>query len=89
MAENMTNRQLAELMATGWGEWMHSPSHSGVVYSTYKYLDAEGDLPLGKNTDGQEIVIRAFGETNWQFPIKEVYAKALMTRGVKNTLGFL
>ena len=73
MAENMTNRQLAEMMANGWGEWMHNPSHSGVVYSTYKYIDVESDCPLAKNADGQEIVVKKFGENNWQFPKADLY----------------
>ena len=86
--KRMTHRQLAEMMVNGWGEWMHNPLHSGVVYTTYKYLDVEGDWPLGKNSDGQDIVVRAFGETNWQFPTKEVYEKALMKNRLKNIMGF-
>lgn len=83
MAENMTNRQLAEMMANGWGEWMHNPSHSGVVYSTYKYLDVESNWPLAKNADGQEIVVRKFGESNWQFPKADLYLNFLEERNDK------
>lgn len=83
MAENMTNRQLAEMMANGWGEWMHNPSHSGVVYSTYKYLDVEGNWPLAKNADGQEIVVRKFGESSWQFPKADLYLNFLEERNDK------
>ena len=88
MADNMTHRQLAELMAHGWGEWMHNPSHSGCVYSSYKYTLIDADRPLGKNDEGQEIVVRGFGETNWQFPTKELYGRALMERRVTNLMGF-
>ena len=88
MADNMTHRQLAELMASGWGEWMHNPSNTGTVYTSYKYTLLDADHPLGKNSEAPEIVVIGFGDTNWQFPTKELYARALMARRVKNLMGF-
>ena len=55
MNPNVTNRQLAKWLAEGNGEWKHSPSHSGTVYTTYKYNELEADKQVAINNDGQII----------------------------------
>lgn len=88
MNTNMTHRELAELMASGWGEWTHNPSHSGTVYTTYKYTEDEANEPIGKNSDGQEILIRKFRETAWIAPTKEVYNNSFIERRVRSIMGW-
>ena len=69
----MTNRQLAEMMANGWGEWMHEPSHSGICYTMYKYYDGWGNQPVGINKDGQDILVRKWDDLAWEFPTEDLY----------------
>ena len=71
MEKLVTNRELAEWSAKGKGEWMHCPSNSGVVYTTYKYVGTEADEPLTPNSEGQIIVVRKWEDPNWQLPTKK------------------
>ena len=69
MNPNITNKELAEWVASGKGAWMHEPSHSGTVYTTYWYDPAKADWPICINEEGQRIVVRKFGDTEWHSPI--------------------
>ena len=71
MNPNVTHRELAEWLAKGNGEWKHEPSHSGIVYTTYKYLECEADSPITLNVCNQRIVVRRFGEKEWHSPTKK------------------
>lgn len=71
MNPNVTNRQLARWLAEGKGEWKHSPSHSGIVYTTYKYLESEADQPVSINNDGQIIMVRRWEDKEWHSPTRD------------------
>lgn len=68
MNPNVTNRQLAKWLAEGNGEWKHSPSHSGTVYTTYKYSELEADKQVSINSDGQIILVRRWGDKDFHSP---------------------
>lgn len=68
MNPNVTNRLLAKWLAEGNGEWKHSPSHSGMVYTTYKYLETEADEQVSINNDGQIILVRRWGDKEFHSP---------------------
>lgn len=71
MNNNITYRELAEWLAKGNGEWKHEPSHSGTVYTTFKYLEERADWPIVINEDNQIILVRRFGEKEWHSPTKD------------------
>lgn len=68
MNPNVTNRLLTKWLAEGNGEWKHSPSHSGMVYTTYKYLETEADKQVSINNDGQIILVRRWGDKEFHSP---------------------
>lgn len=68
MNPNVTNRLLAKWLAEGNGEWKHSPSHSGIVYTTYKYFESEADKQVSINSDGQIILVRRWEDEEWHSP---------------------
>ena len=71
MNELLTNRELAEWLAKGNGEWKLEPSYSGIVYTTYKYLEYEADFSITLNRYNQRIVVRRFGEKEWHSPTRD------------------
>ena len=68
----VTNRELARWLAQGKGEWKHLPSHSGVVYTTYKYDESLANCCIGENPrTSQQIVVRRWEDTEWHTPTNE------------------
>lgn len=62
----MTNRQLAELLARGYGEWRYDDGKE--CHSTYNYDEDDQD----KQVD-EDIIIRSWREDDWKSPVKDVY----------------
>lgn len=83
--KRMTHRQLAEMMANGWGEWIHSPSNSGVCYTTYRYFDKQKDQPVHLNNEGQDILVRKWEDALWEFPSEDLYREYKFKREQKIT----
>ena len=72
MEELATHRELAQWCAQGKGEWKHLPSHSGVVYTTYKYDESLADCYIVSDPKtNQLVVVRRWGNTEWHTPTNE------------------
>lgn len=68
--ELMTERQLAELLAKGYGEVAQTPDASSftTVTVSYKYALVEGDYRVDES-----IKFRAWGSDDWIRPTVDVY----------------
>lgn len=68
MNKNITNKELAEWLAEGNGEWKHEPSHSEKVYDFYWFDPKDADKKITINEEGQRIVVRKYGDSEWHSP---------------------
>ena len=73
----MTNRQLAEWCAKGFGQWKHEPSNSGTVYHSYWNIEEVED-----DFVGDDIVVRPWGTYEWIEPTKDVYERCCNGRDI-------
>lgn len=64
----MTNRQLAELIAKGYGQQGFHYESFIEVYSSYNYLGSDDDTPVGTKT-----MIRPWGSSEWVRPTVDIY----------------
>ena len=72
MEELATHRELAQWCAQGKGEWKHLPSHSGTVYTTYKYNKNLADCYMAEDpTTNQLVVVRRWDDKEWRVPTKK------------------
>lgn len=71
MNKNITNKQLAEWLAQGKGEWKHEPSNSGKVYDFYWFDPKDADKRITINEEGQRIVVRKYGDSEWHSPTED------------------
>jgi len=71
MNKNITNKQLAEWLAEDNGEWKHEPSHSGKVYDFYWFDPKDADTQITINEEGQRIVVRKYGDSEWYSPTED------------------
>jgi len=67
--EVMTNRQLSELLASGWGE----VKSEWIVSNKWNYNDYLKDCPV----DRDDVTIRKYGTEGWSRPYKEIYESAM------------
>lgn len=67
--EVMTNRQLSELLASGWGE----VKSDWYVSNKWSYNDYQKDCPV----DMDDVTIRKYGTEGWSRPYKEIYESAM------------
>lgn len=67
--EVMTNRQLSELLASGWGE----VKSDWFVSNKWTYNDYLKDCPV----DRDDVTIRKFGTEGWSRPYKEIYESVM------------
>lgn len=65
-AERMTNRQLAELMAKGYGEWIGGPVRLPCTMYSYP-LSREGS-----DVD-DDMRVRPWGSAEWTIPTVDIY----------------
>lgn len=71
----MTNRQLAELLAKGYGQKSTINNEvANLITSFYDYYDDGGmdDVEVDK-----DVRIRAWGSDDWEIPYEDVYYKFL------------
>lgn len=64
----MTQRQLCELLAKGYGEFMVDDEMETELYPTYFYSKGNGDKHVADN-----VRIRPWDSKDWLVPTKEVY----------------
>lgn len=72
----MTQRQLTELLAKGYGEFMADYELKTEVYPTYFYSKCHGDKPVADN-----VRIRPWGSDEWIRPTVDVYEGFFGTKG--------
>lgn len=68
MNPNITNKELAEWLAQGKGEWKHEPSNSGKTYDFYYFAPKDADRQITINKENQRIVVRKYGDAEWHSP---------------------
>lgn len=67
-SNRMTNRQFAEFIALGNGEFKYDDSNE--VHTYYVYDEDEEDNPVD-----EDVVTRLWGERDWETPTEEMYKK--------------
>lgn len=72
----MTQRQLCELLAKGYGEFMVEDETETEVYPTYFYSKGNGDNPVADT-----VRIRPWGGDEWIRPTVDVYEGFFGTKG--------
>lgn len=70
--EYMTNRELSELLAKGYGEWRYDDGDE--CHTTYEYSEDEQN-----NLVDEDVVIRAWREVDWKSPIKDIYNENILS----------
>lgn len=68
IAKRMTNRQFAEFVSLGNGEFKYDDSTE--VHTYYVYDEDEGDCHVD-----EDVVVRLWGEQDWETPTEEMYKK--------------
>ncbi len=53
MNNNITNKELAEWLAHGKGEWKHEPSNSGKIYDFYYFNPNDADKQITINEENK------------------------------------
>lgn len=65
VCELVTQREFSKWLAQGNGEWARR-SNTMRVYMYTKYMDSDGDTCVS-----DEILVRAFGDSEWSLPTKK------------------
>ena len=71
MNRNITNKELAEWLPEGKGEWKHEPSNSGKVYDFYWFDPKDADKRITVNGEGQRIVVKKYDDSEWHSPTED------------------
>ncbi|MBR6612910.1 MAG: hypothetical protein IKK93_11925 [Campylobacter sp.] len=79
MNNNITNKELAEWLAQGKGEWKHEPSNSGKIYDFYRFDPKDADKRITINEEGRRIVVRKYGDSEWHSPTEYYIIKVSET----------
>lgn len=75
--ELMTNRQLAEWLAKGNGEFSYETS--SLIFNCWQYSEGDEDEPVG-----DYFILRHWGDTEWSKPTKAIYEEDCLTNNAIN-----